>query len=360
MSLYSVAQGATVEALDVTQFYNLLTGVMTDQPVTLGNILSVSPGTYRGSLGVGTASPNYFGWTNSSVATVYGGTNGGTVEVVSTAADGASASVGQLAFEGTMNAGHETRLAVLQALSAGATAGNRGGQLVLSTKADGGALTQAMIVDAAQRVTIGALTPYTPTQLGQSNAGPLLEITGTGASNFATLAFSTDQTTSAQPGVVVFSLPAIAASEKRAAVLQVIQQSTDNTSDMVFYIGSANTLTEKMRVRSNGHVTHGGASPTLGASQSNVASQSIVAGTDNGLRVTVTMNGTGGGNQNAAVVSYGSSWGVIPSVAITPENSGVYCATGASSTSGFNVFANGTLSASTAYTFSIAIQGATA
>lgn len=37
MTVYSVTTGGVVNALDVTQFFNLLTGVMTDQPITVSN-----------------------------------------------------------------------------------------------------------------------------------------------------------------------------------------------------------------------------------------------------------------------------------------------------------------------------------
>lgn len=41
MTLYSVSNGGTIQAADVDQFVSLLTGVMTDQAVTLGNALTV-------------------------------------------------------------------------------------------------------------------------------------------------------------------------------------------------------------------------------------------------------------------------------------------------------------------------------
>jgi len=37
MALYTVSQGATINALDIDQFYQLLTGSMSDQPVTVSN-----------------------------------------------------------------------------------------------------------------------------------------------------------------------------------------------------------------------------------------------------------------------------------------------------------------------------------
>lgn len=40
MALYSVSTGGTILALDLDQFLNLLTGVMTDQPVSLARVLS--------------------------------------------------------------------------------------------------------------------------------------------------------------------------------------------------------------------------------------------------------------------------------------------------------------------------------
>lgn len=43
MSLYTVTDGVSTEhALDVNQYFNLLTGAMTDQPVTIGNILTLT------------------------------------------------------------------------------------------------------------------------------------------------------------------------------------------------------------------------------------------------------------------------------------------------------------------------------
>jgi hypothetical protein len=41
MALYTVASGGTIQAADVDQFVQVLTGAMTDQPVTLGNALTV-------------------------------------------------------------------------------------------------------------------------------------------------------------------------------------------------------------------------------------------------------------------------------------------------------------------------------
>jgi hypothetical protein len=45
MALYTVAPGGTIQAGDVNQFGQALTGAMTDQPVTLGNSLDVKGGT---------------------------------------------------------------------------------------------------------------------------------------------------------------------------------------------------------------------------------------------------------------------------------------------------------------------------
>lgn len=41
MALYTVVAGNVIQIADLNQFYNLLTGVMTDQPVTLGNNVSI-------------------------------------------------------------------------------------------------------------------------------------------------------------------------------------------------------------------------------------------------------------------------------------------------------------------------------
>jgi hypothetical protein len=65
MALYAPAQGGLVNALDLDQFFNLLTGVMSDQPVTIANDVDAKTFEATGASGLGSPASARLvgGWT---------------------------------------------------------------------------------------------------------------------------------------------------------------------------------------------------------------------------------------------------------------------------------------------------------
>ena len=104
------------------------------------------------NVGIGTSSPNPESSVFTPYLTVKGGAYDGVMQVVGSRADGDGAGVGQLNFLQDANTTNKT-IAQVSAETDGATANNRGGNLLFSTKADSGSNTERMRIDSSGRVT---------------------------------------------------------------------------------------------------------------------------------------------------------------------------------------------------------------
>lgn len=96
-------------------------------------------------VGGGVGSANRTGVPASSVCvTVSGQTTHGVIELTTPAPDAASTMAGELLFVVNQNTGGDKRIARIFAITTGTTAGNRGGELALQVKPEGGAPIEAM------------------------------------------------------------------------------------------------------------------------------------------------------------------------------------------------------------------------
>ncbi|MBI2513266.1 MAG: hypothetical protein HYV96_14915 [Opitutae bacterium] len=111
-----------------------------------------------GNVGIGTTAP---AWTVSGFTTldVRGTSFGGLVTVSTATLDADWAQLGQFAFVDRNTTSGLPAVARIGGFLSGSSANNRGSLLVFSTKKDGGALTDAMRIDANQNVGIGTTAP---------------------------------------------------------------------------------------------------------------------------------------------------------------------------------------------------------
>jgi hypothetical protein len=113
-----------------------------------------------GHVGIGTASPGINSPCCNNILTVHGGTTRGLLELASSAADAAANTAGQVGFFATANtAANGKQTAAILSDTAGNTALDRGGNLRLFTKADGGALAEKARLDQNGNFGIGTTAP---------------------------------------------------------------------------------------------------------------------------------------------------------------------------------------------------------
>jgi hypothetical protein len=113
-----------------------------------------------GNVGIGTASPGLGSAFATHIVTVHGGTTRSLLELVSSKADAAANTAGQVGFFATANtaSANANQIAAILGDTAGATALDRGGNLRLWTKANAGVLTERMRIDENGGIRLFNLT----------------------------------------------------------------------------------------------------------------------------------------------------------------------------------------------------------
>jgi hypothetical protein len=112
-----------------------------------------------GNVGVGTASPGFNSAFATHILTVHGGTTRGMLELANAATDAAATSAGQVGFIAVANTGaNGKQIAAVLSDTAGDVALDRGGNLRMFTKLNGGALTEKMRIDENGAIRFFALT----------------------------------------------------------------------------------------------------------------------------------------------------------------------------------------------------------
>jgi hypothetical protein len=112
-----------------------------------------------GNVGIGTASPGLASAIATHILTVHGGTTRAFLELVNAQADAVGNTTGQVAFFATANTGaNGQQVAAILSDTAGTTAFDRGGNLRLFTKANGGAFGERMRIDDIGNIRLTALT----------------------------------------------------------------------------------------------------------------------------------------------------------------------------------------------------------
>jgi hypothetical protein len=164
MALYAVTAGATEVTTDVNQYYQLVTGAMTDQAVTLANDLTAQHGVKLGSSAPVASGPDI----HSDGTNIYVETNG--AGTISLRPNGAGSATNQANYDST---GH---------------------------------LTVAGQVSAASVASSGAVSGTSGTFTGavQSNSHPVVE--GTSAATHAEVYPAQGSTSLASNGTVSFTL----------------------------------------------------------------------------------------------------------------------------------------------------------
>lgn len=114
-----------------------------------------------GNVGIGTTTPALQSSAGRTYLSIKGSSEGGALELVQGGADADSATMGMIQFSSPNNTNvtNGPRGAALAVRQEGATANDRGGRLEFHTKADGGALTEKMRINAVGNVGIGTTAP---------------------------------------------------------------------------------------------------------------------------------------------------------------------------------------------------------
>jgi hypothetical protein len=111
-----------------------------------------------GNVGIGTASPGINSAVATHILTVHGGTTRAMLELVNAQADAVGNTTGQVAFFAAANTGvNGKQVAAVLSDTSGTTALDRGGNLRMFTKANGGALTERMKIEENGGVRMTAL-----------------------------------------------------------------------------------------------------------------------------------------------------------------------------------------------------------
>jgi hypothetical protein len=101
-----------------------------------------------GNVGVGTASPGFLSAVTSHILTVHGGTTRALLELANAQTDALANTAGQVGFFAIANTGvNGKQIAAVLSDTSGTTALDRGGNLRMFTKANGGALTERMRIE---------------------------------------------------------------------------------------------------------------------------------------------------------------------------------------------------------------------
>jgi hypothetical protein len=112
-----------------------------------------------GNVGIGTASPGFLSAVATHIVTVHGATTRAVLELVSAKPDATDTTAGQVGFFATANtAPNGQQIAAILSDTAGTTALDRGGNLRLWTKANGGALTERMQISEGGGIRLFNLT----------------------------------------------------------------------------------------------------------------------------------------------------------------------------------------------------------
>ena len=112
-----------------------------------------------GNVGIGTASPGLNTAFATHILTVHGGTTRGMLELVNAQTDAAGNTTGQVGFFANANtSANGKQVAAILSNTAGGTALDRGGDLRLFTKANGGAITERMRLDENGGVRLTGVT----------------------------------------------------------------------------------------------------------------------------------------------------------------------------------------------------------
>jgi hypothetical protein len=112
-----------------------------------------------GNVGIGTPSPGLNSGSATHILTVHGGTTRGMLELVNAQTDALGNTAGQVGFFATANTGaNGKQVAAVLSDTAGTTALDRGGNLRMFTKANGGALSERMRIDENGNIRVIALS----------------------------------------------------------------------------------------------------------------------------------------------------------------------------------------------------------
>jgi hypothetical protein len=131
-------------------------------------------------LGIGTSSPKIQEWRAGTYLTVANASTRGQIEIDGAVADSGSANLGALIFTYSTNTTNHKDVAVIEAVSSGTTANQRGGGLNFYTKANGTASPVSnMTLDSSGNLGLGV----TPSAWGGSYKGLQVAATGVFASN---------------------------------------------------------------------------------------------------------------------------------------------------------------------------------
>lgn len=120
----------------------------------------VSVDTTNGNVGIGTTTIPVGGGVvaGRTYLSIKGSTLAAVLELAHGAADAAGTMAGQMSYVDPNVSVADKRIAILNVVTSGATANNRGGAFVFLTKVDAGALAEAMRIDDAGNVLIGVAT----------------------------------------------------------------------------------------------------------------------------------------------------------------------------------------------------------
>jgi len=110
-------------------------------------------------------------------------------------------------------------------------------------------------------------------------------------------------------------------SKELGRIASVIRSATDGSqSDMVFYTRKTETINERLRLTADGHLVSSGATPTLGALQAGISSQSIIGSDMRFLVTLMTTAAAPAANSSIAIVNFVSVFANIPVVLLTEQS----------------------------------------
>jgi len=213
--------------------------------------------TNAGDLGLGTATPNYNA--TGQALTIQSAT-GGVVELAASTADAAAVVVGSYEGNYRTNSASHQRIAALQVVSEGATANQRGGAFVFSSKINGATtFAEKMRLTNAGDLGIGTATPnYNAAGKGftiQSATGGAIELATSAADAAAVVVGSYEG-----------NYRTNSASHQRIGAFQIITEgATANQRGGAFTwsskVNGATTFAEKMRLMNTGDLGIGTVTP---------------------------------------------------------------------------------------------------
>ena len=159
----------------------------------------------------------------------------------------------KITFKGEQSGGELSTLAQIQASHDG-TADDEKGDLIFSTNdgSDGNTPTERMRVDSAGNVGIGTSSPSAPTEIVATSSGAATDL----------LHLRNNATASSTGGTIKFVNSTAGNSNSGSAEITAIRTGT-NTGELTFSTSNSSaTITEAMRIDSDGNVGIGTTSPT--------------------------------------------------------------------------------------------------